>query len=509
MNYKNACLFSAFLAVCYAAPAETVYFGGSLIGDTINSGNSWNTASNWLLEDKSEYGKVPQEGDNIVIDGNYITFDSSTPRLFVTSSAGSFGKLTLQNLNSGTTSKYIQLATPAANTLTFSGIDFIRNANSGSAVIGLVTTVSTQATIVVNGDVNAGSLDDVGVKGNLEFGAGGDQTFSGWGGPKKLIVSGDLNLYGTNCNFNVGVGSENGNSGNATYDNPDISIGGVFNMAYANGRNPTVYLNQRGSGASNGLRTKYILNTVIGVGGLQGNGVITNNTNNNSYNWGKGSATIVFNNAKGSSYTFSGQINDDTKKTSIPTTETVTKLVMRGEGTQILEGETMLFSGGVEVQNGTLKLNYKDATNHGDLTMIGGRFGNVSGSSSTNVNFTNLIYSGGVIESRWDGSSLDVINLSGELKKGDSFGEGDSFLIAISGDLGSMLNSEMKIISWDNLTNATDFSDSDFSLENGEASFAIKSDGLYITVTAVPEPSAVCAVFGVLALAFAYLRRRR
>ena len=68
MNYKNACLFSAFLAVCYAAPAETVYFGGSLIGDTINSGNSWNTASNWLLEDKSEYGKVPKEGDNIVID---------------------------------------------------------------------------------------------------------------------------------------------------------------------------------------------------------------------------------------------------------------------------------------------------------------------------------------------------------------------------------------------------------------------------------------------------------
>lgn len=114
-----------------------------------------------------------------------------------------------------------------------------------------------------------------------------------------------------------------------------------------------------------------------------------------------------------------------------------------------------------------------------------------------------------MIESRWDGSSLDVINLSGGLKKGDSFGEGDSFLIAISGDLGSMLNFEMKIISWDNLTNATDFSDSDFSLENGEASFAIKSDGLYITVTAVPEPSAVCAVFGVLALAFAYLRRRR
>lgn len=480
-----------------------------MIGDTSNADNSWSTESNWLREDKSEYGKLPQEGDNIVIDGNYLTFGTGNPRLFMLSDSGSFGKLILQNFNSGTSSKSIQLATPASNTLTFTGIDFVRNANSGNAVIGLTTGVSAQATIIVNGDVNAGSPDDVGVKGNLEFGAGGDQTFSGWGGPKKISVSGDFNLYGTNCNFNVGVGSEDGNSGNATYDNPDISIGGVFNMAYANGTYPTVFLNQRGSGVSNGLRTKYILNTVIGVGGLQGGGVITNNTNNTAYNWGKGSATIVFNNAKGSSYTFSGQINDDTKKTSIPTTETVTKLVMRGEGTQILEGETMLFSGGVEVQNGTLKLNYKDATNHGDLTMIGGRFGNVSGSSSTNVNFTNLIYSGGVIESRWDGSSLDVINLSGGLKKGDSFGEGDSFLIAIFGDLGSMLNSEMKIISWDNLTNATDFSDSDFSLENGEASFAIKSDGLYITATAVPEPSAVCAVFGVLALAFAYLRRRR
>ena len=190
MNYKNACLFSAFLAVCYAAPAETVYFGGALIGDTSNADNSWSTESNWLLEDKSEYGKLPQEGDNIVIDGNYLTFGTGNPRLFMLSDSGSFGKLTLQNFNSGTSSKSIQLATPASNTLTFTGIDFVRNANSGNAVIGLTTGVSAQATIIVNGDVNAGSPDDVGVKGNLEFGAGGDQTFSGWGGPKKISVSG-------------------------------------------------------------------------------------------------------------------------------------------------------------------------------------------------------------------------------------------------------------------------------------------------------------------------------
>ena len=180
MNKKTACLFSTFIAALSAVSAETVYFGGTLIGDGANSGNSWDTASNWLLEDKSEYGKVPQEGDNIVIDGNYITFDSSTPRLFVTSSAGSFGKLTLQNLNSGTTSKYIQLATLAANTLTFSGIDFIRNANSGSAVIGLVTTVSTQATIVVNGDVKYKAGDYVQTITTTEEGATSDPLYLGW-----------------------------------------------------------------------------------------------------------------------------------------------------------------------------------------------------------------------------------------------------------------------------------------------------------------------------------------
>ena len=196
MNYKNACLFSAFLAVCYAAPAETVYFGGALIGDTSNADNSWSTESNWLLEDKSEYGKLPQDGDNIVIDGNYLTFGTGNPRLFMLSDSGSFGKLILQNFNSGTSSKSIQLATPASNTLTFTGIDFVRNANSGNAVIGLTTGVSAQATIIVNGDVNAGSPDDVGVKGNLEFGPAATRLFLAGAGLKKFLCLATLIFTG-------------------------------------------------------------------------------------------------------------------------------------------------------------------------------------------------------------------------------------------------------------------------------------------------------------------------
>ena len=76
MNRKIACLFLFFIAAFSSVSAETVYFGGSLIGDTINSGNSWNTASNWLLEDKSEYGKVPQEGDKIL-----AKFNDGTPAI--------------------------------------------------------------------------------------------------------------------------------------------------------------------------------------------------------------------------------------------------------------------------------------------------------------------------------------------------------------------------------------------------------------------------------------------
>ncbi|MFR6033002.1 MAG: hypothetical protein ACLUKN_07325 [Bacilli bacterium] len=56
-----------------------------MIGDTSNADNSWSTESNWLLEDKSEYGKLPQEGDNIVIDSNYLTFGTGNPRLFMLS----------------------------------------------------------------------------------------------------------------------------------------------------------------------------------------------------------------------------------------------------------------------------------------------------------------------------------------------------------------------------------------------------------------------------------------
>jgi len=346
----------------------------------------------------------------------------------------------------------------------------------------------------------------------LHFGAGGDQNWSGWGGPSKVTVNGDFNLYGTNCNFNVGVGSSDGKSGNATYDNADVTISGVMNLVNANGLNPIVTLNQRGSGAYNGVRTKYILNTVIAVGGLSGNGILTNNTNNSSYNWGKGSATLVLNNESGSSYSFAGYVRDDNNKTSIATTETVTKLVMRGAGTQIFSHASELtFTGGVEVLNGTLQLNYGTQTNHGDLLISGGKFMNYTAATANNVNFTNLIFNGGSIGARWDGSTLDVITLSKFFQKGDTFAEGSKLFFHISGDLMSLVSNEQKLVSWDNLLYATDLAESDFAataLEGYEAIFEIKDDGLYISY-AIPEPSTIAAIFGVFALGFAFARRKK
>ena len=63
-------------------------------------------------------------------------------------------------------------------------------------------------------------------------------------------------------------------------------------------------------------------------------------------------------------------------------------------------------------------------------------------------------------------------------------------------------------------TATSDYDESDFMITNLDGSkyasdFDLRDDGLYLKLDVIPEPAAVCSIFGVVALALAAYGRRR
>lgn len=195
--------------------------------------------------------------------------------------------------------------------------------------------------------------------------------------------------------------------------------------------------------------------------------------------------------------------------------------------------------------NGGIQTTYS----HGDLTMKGGEFGSYAGGYDGYgaFRFTNIIYNGGKIRLRLlcdsDGNiSQDSIDLTGYYRRDSTDPEnlieeyiaGGTIRIEqegakVSFDLGSfsdlawLIDYEdgefaygdgAKIVSWD-AVNKPGLTESDFYANRIESSgdeymakFTLNDDGLYVKYIAVPEPAEWAAIFGIFALAFAYIRRR-
>ena len=190
-----------------------------------------------------------------------------------------------------------------------------------------------------------------------------------------------------------------------------------------------------------------------------------------------------------------------------------------GEFTQIFSGSSLKIEGGVTVMSGTLLVNFKETSgvNHGDLTMEGGRFGS-SNTAGGSFLFTDLVYSGGTIELALDSAeAFDSLRLSGTVQLVDGFDGKVSF--DFGDNLAWLIDSEenggkgVKVIAWAAGTVGADsFAANSYAGEDGleyVADFTSEADGLYVKYVAVPEPSTVAALMGVLALAFAAHRRRR
>ena len=102
----------------------------------------------------------------------------------------------------------------------------------------------------------------------------------------KVTVAGNLNLFWGGFVY-LFVGQNSG-----TIENPDVVINGVINYNGSGGYNPRFGLQSCTDGNE--------FNTVIQVGGAKGNGVMYTKSGT------KGSATLVFANAAGTSYEYNG-----------------------------------------------------------------------------------------------------------------------------------------------------------------------------------------------------------
>lgn len=483
-----------FASIAFAQDEITTSYwtGNTKESDTTPWGLS-SVAENWST------GAIPDANTNVVFNNDYLTGS----KVVSIHTANGF----ICN-DYTTSSNYGNPQIRVDGTMTVNGnfttqlkgvVSLLSNgANSSAAVLNIGKNVI----VGVDGD-------STGTQYELKIGETVSNQWGGWGGPKNVSFGGDIIMYELGkVNFNVNLMGRT-----ADYSNPDIDVKGLIRFEGNGSANPNLNIINATSKYKNSQTQETFssepVEVVLACNGISGNGVISNNSNGSIDN-GPSKAILLLRND--SSQYYSGWIQDGQNCT--------TKIVMNGTGTQYFTSTNrdpekptwgICFTGGLEMISGTLSMRYDHQINHGDLEMKGGKLKNDSVSSVWNVNFTNLIYDGGTISSRWDGSNLDVITLSGGLQKGSEFAEGDKFLIEIAATDVSSLTDKL-IIAWNNASQKTDFTADDFSatyFEGYEALFDIKDDGLYLSYIAVPEPAAFAAVLGALALGICAYRKRR
>jgi len=170
-------------------------------------------------------------------------------------------------------------------------------------------------------------------------------------------------------------------------------------------------------------------------------------------------------------------------------------------------------AGALIVNGGTLYAS-ADASGSGiaAVRLNGGAIGAIGVSSDIGtINAGDFTWNGGTnILVDVDGASVDIIALSGNLIKGAD--TGDYTFAFTFGDSGVIAEQEYKIISLGD-TSFSDFGDgSEFAayFENSSdytALFDVRSDGVYVTFSAIPEPAGIAVLAGALALLLAAWRK--
>lgn len=322
------------------------------------------------------------------------------------------------------------------------------------------------------------------------------------GGPKSLTITGDFNIYGNSAIYmNVW---DNAKDALHSEENPDISIGGVVRMVSGSGASPVWHVISRSATVTwaTGDPAPSATDTYVKLGGLEGNGKLTNN----SRTLEASTLKLIFTNQ--TDCEFSGEFTDGQSDT----VKTIMSVKMAGADgkKQIIHADSK-FTGTVEVESGTLIIKSTNAL--GKLTMTGGAFGGIDGgvivSGAEWLAGDFIFYNKDTLGSgvpdmiRIDGAFIK----SGDGKIGVDF-DGFDPTVFIGDDtvLDLISASEMERKGF-----SADANDDFYAknLTNGFANFEWNGDFLTVSFSNVPEPATVAAILGGLALAAAALRRRK
>lgn len=322
------------------------------------------------------------------------------------------------------------------------------------------------------------------------------------GGPKSLTIAGDFNIYG-NSTIYMNVW-DNAKDALHSEENPDISIGGVVRMVSGSGASPVWHVISRSATVTwaTGDPGPSATDTYVKLGGLEGNGKLTNN----SRTLEASTLKLIFTNQTDCEFT--GEFNDGQSDT----VKTIMSVKMAGADgkKQIIRADSK-FTGTVEVESGTLII--KSTQSLGKLTMTGGAFGGIDGGVSVSgaewfagdLIFYNkeTLNSGDTDMIRIDGAFVK----SGDGKIGVDFDGFDPTVFIKDGSMLDLISaSEMEREGF-----SADANDDFYAknLTNGFANFEWNGDILTVSFSNVPEPATVAAILGGLAFAGALFRRRK
>ena len=391
--------------------------------------------------------------------------------------------------------------------------NFTGGSSSQMVVFGASQTNATQPEVTL-GTVNIGSD---GARAEIQFGGdaagickmtagdniGQDTTMNESACMKYLTVTGDFNIVGESI---VGLNVWNEDATAVHSENmPDIAIDGVVRMTpSSDGKLPTLNLLNRVA-TINWSPTKPApgaTNTFIKVGGLDGRG----NLSNNSQTLDASTVKLIFTNKEDCD--FSGTFTEN-RSDSI---KTVMSVKMAGENgkRQIIRADSA-FTGTVEVESGVLIIHSTAAL--GKLTMTGGGFGGIEGG----VTVSGAEWFGGDIvfhnTETFFGGLADKITIDGTFTKSAEGKIGVDFSGLDASGLIDEGNNVFDLITANALEGSfsSDAND-DFeakNLLNAIADFAWVGNTLTVTFSQVPEPAAVAALIGAFALGVAAWRRRR
>ena len=354
--------------------------------------------------------------------------------------------------------------------------------------------------VTVGRNVNVNEIASSSYTGEQYVGLGADvysaHDHNGW---KFLKVGGDFNMTGkmrVAANF---VGS---------LDDPNFVVEGTMNMTATAKGSPTFDMQFQGEAA----------NRFYQIGGLSGTGRLQGSLIHQTASGLEG--TLVFANKAGVNTEFVGVLGQgDINGTDKAVTMNILK---KGLGTQTLRatgGETGTLTrdtweGTMTVREGKMLVNFDDRTKYA-LVLDGGEFGVVGANAGEDIGSMSVEsfdwQSGVLLVNNAGTSSMSVLNVKGALTLG-AFAD---LAIRFDGSLG-----EGDIVALDDFLKfdgASDKAAMEGALASGEMSVFVgdqqhnysydSATGLTI-MEVVPEPAAVAAVLGALALGLALCRRR-